>query len=1090
MKSTRKYVLPAPFPWRYAVLLTGVLMLVNTWSGVRGENGIQGIPATEEAGIPARESVYEDPLKPAVTESTARYSQRQNESPAIADSRLTGKVTDAQGVALPGVSIVLKGSQRGTITNNEGVYELVLPESANTLIFSFIGYLTKEVQVGTDNVLDVVLTADNKSLEEVVVVGYGSSRKATLSGAITNVPGSEIVKAPVLNVSNNLAGRMAGVTVVTRSGEPGRDGSVVRIRGTNTLGDNSALVVVDGIPGRSLDRIDPYSIESVTVLKDASAAIYGSQAANGVILITTKRGASGKPLISLNVNQGVQQPTRLPHMTNAAEYATAINEVDSYRGRSGRFTADEIQKFSDGSDPWRYPDTDWFDVVFRDWAPQTITNMNISGGGESVRYFVSMGAKNQGAMYHNSATRFSQYDFRTNLDVTINPYIRLGFDAGTRMEDSRRAATRNRDDSATDLFWMLMLSKPTSHGFWPNGMPGPDLAYGMNPVVIATDAGGYDRNKQYVLNSNFKINLIIPGIEGLSFTGNASLDKGIGVRKRFQKPWYLYSWDGQSVDSNQQPLLSRNKMGQPDATLFQTLNDGQNILLNGFFDYQTTIGNAHNLKFLAGIESRKGHGEMFGAYRRYFVSTALDILNVGGGEAKDNQGSAYHNARLNYFGRVNYNYQEKYLAEFVWRVDGSYIFPEAGRFGFFPGVSVGWRMSEENFWKEHLSAIPSAKLRASVGKTGNDRISEWQYLTTYAIDSQSYIFNETQEEIVLAESRIPNPNVTWEVANQSNIGVDLSFLKGKLYTTLDFFEYKRSQMLWQRNASVPASTGLSLPRENIGKLTNRGFDFEVGFEDRAGELDYRVAVNGGYSANKITFWDEAPGAPEYQRSTGKPIPSNPSSPDNDLYYQATGIYQDQQQVDNSVHWPGARPGDIIFEDVNGDGVINANDRVRSKKGDIPTFQAGLNWSISYKGFDFSALFQGAAGAVRFLSFESTGDFGNYLKEDYDGRWTPENTQAGKPRASNRLDEYWRANRNTFYLRKTDYVRLKNLEIGYTLNPEFSRKIGLQAFRVYINGNNLLTYSPDLTDFDPEDNHVNGYAYPLQKIINCGLTVSF
>lgn len=1015
----------------------------------------------------------------------------EGQSQVILDKNIKGKVTGENGETLPGVSVVIKGTQRGTITNNDGNYDMQIPDGETILIFSFIGYTTKEVSVpAASGSMDVVLAVDNKSLEEVVVVGYGSSKKETLSGSITTVKGTEILQSPAVNVSNSLAGRMAGVTAVTRSGEPGRDGTTIRVRGINTLGDNSALIVVDGVPGRSLDRIDPYSIESITVLKDASAAIYGSQAANGVILITTKRGASGKPQVSLSLNQGIQQPTRLPSMTNAAEYATALNEVDSYRGRPGRFSDEAIQKFADGSDPWRYPNTDWFDVVFRKWSPQTIANMNVSGGGESVKYFVSVGAKNQGAMYNNSATKFNQYDFRTNLDAQVSKHIKLGFDMAARMEDRHRAATRNRDDSATDLFWMLMLSKPTSHGFWPNGMPGPDLAYGMNPVVIATDAGGYDREKNYVVNSNFRINVTIPGVEGLSFTGNASLDKTITARKRFQKPWYLYSWDGQTVDQNEIPVLSRNKMGQPDAALFETMGDVQNILLNGFFNYEKTIGLSHNIKFLAGMENRRGNGASFGAYRRYFASAALDIMNVGGGDAKDNQGTANHNARMNYFGRVNYNFKEKYLAEFVWRVDGSYIFPETKRYGFFPGLSLGWRLSEEEFWKTHLSGITTAKLRASVGKTGNDRIAEWQYLTSYGITAQSYIFDKTQEQITLAESRIPNPNVTWEVANQSNLGIDLSFLKGKLYTTLDVFQYKRSQMLWQRNASVPASTGLTLPRENIGKMTNRGFDFEAGYDDKIGDVNYRISVNGGYAKNKITFWDEAPGAPEYQRSTGRPAPSDPNNPNNDLYYEATGVYKNQTEIDNSIHWPNARPGDIIFKDVNEDGVINANDRVRNKKGDIPTFQAGLGLNVNYKGFDLSFLFQGAAGAVRFLSFESTGDFGNYLKEDHDGRWTPENTNAEKPRASNRLDEYWRANRNTFYLRKTDYVRLKNLELGYTLPPKFTQKLGMQNLRIYVNGSNLLTYSPDLTDFDPEDNHVNGYAYPLQRVVNGGILVTF
>ena len=933
------------------------------------------------------------------------------------------------------------------------------------------------------------MQASTQEMQQVVVVGYGTTKKKTLTGAITSIKGSDIIKSPVMNVSNSISGRLPGVTAITRNAEPGSDGATIRIRGSNTLGDNSALVVVDGIPGRSLERIDPNSIESITVLKDASAAIYGSQAANGVILITTKRGKIGRPQLTVNVSKGLTQPTRIPKMTNAAQYATALNELDIYANKVPRYSAEDIQKFADGSDPWGHPNTDWFDAVLKNWSNQDQANVTVSGGSEFMRYFVSLGAKTEDAYYKNSATKYNQYDFRTNLDidVTKDKNINVSMDVVGRLENSNFPGRTGR---GTDIFGALQRGKPIMPAYWPNGLPGPDVERGENPVALATDMTGFTDNKYYVLNTNLKLNVKIPWVSGLSLTGNASIDKGFRFNKNFQQPWYLYSWDGISYDADKNPVLVRGQKGISDANLTQYMEDNHDYLVNGLINYTKTIALDHHLSFLAGMETRTGGQDRFDAYRRYFVSTALPQLSAGGSNALNNSGTAFHNARLNYFGRVNYNFREKYLAEFVWRVDGSYIFPEAGRYGFFPGVSVGWRLSEEKFWNDNLSSLSdNVKLRASYGKTGNDRIDPYQYLSTYGFNATTYIFDITNEEKALLETRIPNPNVTWEVAKQADIGIDASFLKNKLSVTFDYFDYKRSNILWARNASVPRSTGLTLPRENIGKVSNTGFDFDVTYHDKAGDFGYSININGGYAKNAITFWDESPGAPVYQQSTGHPMPTDPNNPNNDLYYQAIGIFADQAAVDKVPHWPGARPGDVVFKDVNGDGVIDANDRIRSDKNDIPTLTGGLGFDLRYKNFDLSFLFQGAAGAVRYLRFEAAGNFGNYLLSDYTDRWTPDNINGTKPRMFDRTDQYYRSERSTYLVHKTDYVRLKNLEIGYSLPSKFLTKLSIQDFRLFANGYNLFTYSPDYKDFDPEDNNQGGINYPLQRILSFGLSIT-
>jgi TonB-linked SusC/RagA family outer membrane protein len=457
-----------------------------------------------------------------------------------------------------------------------------------------------------------------------------------------------------------------------------------------------------------------------------------------------------------------------------------------------------------------------------------------------------------------------------------------------------------------------------------------------------------------------------------------------------------------------------------------------------------------------------------------------------------NNGSAYKQARLNYFGRVNYNFKEKFLTEFVWRYQGSYIFPEAKRFGFFPGVSVGYKISEEDFWRQNLSnTVNSLKLRASWGRTGNDQIPEWQYLSTYGIGGiraqagnapLPFITNGNVENQTIAETVVPNPLATWERADQRNIGFDATLLNNKLSVTADYFSYKRTGILIQRNASIPTTAGFTPPRENIGAVSNRGFDFGINYSGTANQLTYQIGLNGGYQKNRIDFWDEPAGRPAHQQSTGYPIGST-------LYYQANGIFRDSAQVSKTPRLDGARPGDIIFADHNGDGKITADDRIRIQKSDIPTFTGGLTLAVQYKGFDFSALVQAATGAVRYISTES-GEIGNFLQSFAANRWTVANPNTSGPRTFNRGNEYWVSNANTFWLHKTDYLRLKNIELGYNLPASLTRRASIQNIRIYINAFNLLTHSPDMTDFDPELGSGSGQGYPLQKIINGGLSVTF
>lgn len=992
---------------------------------------------------------------------------------------IQGRIIDSKSnEPLVGVTVMEAGTNHGCVTDLDGNFTISVSPNAK-LSVSYVGYKNLQVPVKGKSNLTVVLEENAELLNDVVVVGYGVQKKATLSGAVTSVKGEDLVKTPVTNVSNGLAGRLPGVVAISNTAEPGYDGSTIRIRGVNTFGNAEPLVVVDGVPGRSLERIDPSTIESLSVMKDASAAIYGAQAANGVIIITTKRGKQGKPTVDFSYNYGLSRPTTIPEMCNAAEYATLLNEIDTYAGNTPRYTADEIKKYADGSDPWSYPNTDWFAETLKDWSPQSNINVSVSGGTERTKYFLSMSAKTQDGFYRNSGTKYKQYDLRSNFDVNLTKGLDLTVNLSGRLED-RKYPTR----SAENVFRMLMRSKPNMPAYWPNGMAGPDIEFGDNPVVICTDQTGYDRDKRYVLNGDFGLNIQIPYVTGLSLKLGASFDKTFRFRKIWQTPWYLYSWDGTSRDESGQPILQQGKKGYDDARLNQSTENNYNIQLSAILNYSRVFNVDHTVNATLGVERIKGRGDSFEAYRRYYISTAIDELFAGGQSEINNTGSSYTEARLNYFGRFNYAYKQKYLAEVVWRYQGSYIFDQSNHFGFFPGASLGYVISEENYFKKALPFVHFAKVRASWGQTGNDLINAYQYLASYSYNNLMYITNSgATYNQALKENVVPNKNVTWETATQENVGLDLQFLKGDLAFTIDYFRNTRKDILWHRNASVPNTSGMTLPDENLGKVRNQGIDFDLSYHHRWGDVLFNASVNGVYAKNKILFWDEAPGAPDYQKSTGMPIGAG-------LVYKAVGIYQTQEEIDNDpAHWPGARPGDIKFADINGDNKLDGNDRFRYDKTNIPTFTYGINLGAQYKGFDVTALFQGAMGGVFFQSTES-GDFGNFLKSFYDNRWTGENPSATYPRTYNRSNEYWVNQSNTFWIHRTDYIRLKNIEIGYTLPNALTSKIKIERLRFYINGYNLLTIAPDMKDYDPENTSGRGYNYPLSKIINFGASITF
>ena len=990
---------------------------------------------------------------------------------------VSGKVTSSEdGTPIPGVNILVKNTNTGAVTDVNGDYTISVEENA-ILVFSSIAFTTQEVAVAGRSVIDLGLAEDVRSLEEIVVVGYGEQKKATATGSVSSVKGDEIRRSPATNLTNNLAGRIPGLTSITRSGQPGADGSTLLIRGSNTLGNNSPLVVVDGIAGRDFARLNPADIESITVLKDASAAIYGAQAANGVIMVTTKRGESGKAKISLNVGGGFNQPTRIPDMADAATYATIINELFYYKneslGRNQKYSDDDITKYRDGSDPWGHPNTDWFAETLRPWAKEHNADLTISGGTEALKYYVSGAAKFTDAYYKNSANNYKQYNFRSNLDGKINEYVTVSVDVAASQEVYNNPGYGG---GVGGTWRSLMRGIPVRPAFYPSGEPGPDLEFGDQPVVTTTDATGYNKSVWDKLQTNARVLVTVPWVKGLTIQGNASYDKHVNLSKQFQKPWILYSWDG-GADHK----LTAATKGISNAMLTESTINRHIATVNVFATFERTLMEKHGLKVMLGTERQSGFSDNFTAFRRNYISTTIDQLFAGASDKyMTNNGSASQYMRANYFGRINYDYDQKYLLEALFRYDGSYIFAPGKQFGFFPGISAGWRISEENFWKENIQLFNDVKFRASWGQTGNDRIDEYQYISSYGFLSQVYTFGGTNDQKMIYESRVANTDVTWEVATQRNIGLDAVLLNNKLSISADFFTNLRSNILWKRNASVPNSSGLILPYENIGKVSNKGFEGVISYRDNIGDFRYNVSFNGSYSKNSIDFWDEAPGAPVWQQSTGHPMNTN-------LYYEAIGIFNDQTDVDSYPHWAGARPGDVIFKDYNNDGIINGLDRVQNDYNAVPRFTGGLIINLQYKNFDLAVLFQGAKGAQMYIKPES-GIIGNYYQEFADNRWTPENTNASYPRTFDGDNEYWRSQANTFWLRSSDYIRLKNMELGYNL--PLNQKRGIKSLRFYVNGSNLLLLDKAKI-VDPESDPGGlGLPYPLQRVLNIGFTVTF
>ncbi|OJV98535.1 MAG: hypothetical protein BGO52_12070 [Sphingobacteriales bacterium 44-61] len=989
---------------------------------------------------------------------------------------ISGRVTDEKNKPVENASVAITGTKTGTTTDRNGHFIITLPAGNDsvTIAVSSIGFIQKTIKAGNQSGLVIQLEQDAAALNDVVVVGYGRQKKASLTGSVVEVKGSEIIKSPNTNFANSLEGRLPGVIINNRSGEPGRDAPSISIRGRSTTGNTSALVIIDGVERDGIGLINPNDIESVSVLKDASAAIYGARAANGVILITTKRGnPNAAPTVSLSYNQGFTGPTRNPKMADSYTFFTAYNEIERGEGRPARYSDEDLQKFKAGTEPG-FANFNWYDFIVKDWTPQHRSDISVSGGTGKTQYFVSFGEVAQEGQYNYGSTKVKQYNLRSNLDIQVTDDIKVGANLAARFDDNHYPFK-----SANELNSHIYLYQPNWVPFWPGTDHLTPNRDNDNIINWVSDANGYQNVKSTNLQATLFGSVNIPWVKGLSLYGSGSYDPGYAFIKNWQLPTYVYYKDATTGE------LTRGRSGRGANTA--DLNDRSEffsrLYLTTRLNYSHKIG-AHNIGAMLGYEQQNTNGNNITAYRSNFVSTALPQIFAGSNDKNQqgNDGSASQGVRQNYFGRVNYSYDDKYLAEFTMRRDGSPNFPANKRWGNFPSVSAGYVISKERFF-DKISFVTNLKVRASYGVMGNDLVNPFQYLQSYGY-GRNYVVGNT-DVTGLVQTGAPNPNITWETAKTTNIGLDADLWKGLLSVTFDVFKTRRSNILTKRAAVVPGYTGLVLPDENIGIVDNKGFELVLTHANYSHKLKYSISGNVAFAKNKVVFSDEQPAAEPYQFATGRPIGAG-------LYYKAIGVFKDQADIDNNPHFINARPGDLKYADMNGDKELNSLDQIRVDQTPTPQITFGLNANFQYGNFDFSFLLQGQANAKTYF-----GDYfpvmsyslGNFLAWRAADRWTPEHTDATMPRASADVFNNNTAG-STQWLLDASFLKLRNVQIGYNLPQHIAQKMRMQKLRVFVSGSNLLILADHMKDlgFDPETSDY--WYYPPQRVINFGATITF
>jgi TonB-linked SusC/RagA family outer membrane protein len=954
---------------------------------------------------------------------------------------VSGVVSDKNNQPLPGVTVVVKGTAIGTVTDGNGNYSLANVSPNSSLVFSFVGMRSQEISVGDRTNINVALQEETIGIEEVVAIGYGTQKKVNLTGSVSSVSAEELTKRPVVNPVLMLQGKVPGIQIIQNSGAPGNEAATIQIRGRRSFGTgNEPLVLIDGVQG-SLTQLNPNMIESISILKDASSsAIYGSRAANGVILVTTKRGTTNNRLnIEYHYNYGLQQPTFLPELiTNSAEYMTLLNEASmNTRGRT-IYTQAEIDLYKNNVGNPMYPNTDWNKYIYKDGSTQS-HYLSLNGGNETTNYNFGLGYVDQiGVVQHYDAKK---YNILFNMSSSLSKVV--SFNVNFNLSQNKRNESQG---GVTNLVLTTWGAHPTygprivkegpSQGMYTRYAFG-NVYNNWQPTIAAENGGDLYQTNHAHLSGGINVKII----EGLNWetTGAARLSFDNFKSTGYSIPtydWFTGNYVASIQPTNIGIAVTRRDTKDQFYNLFSTLK------------YDKLFAEKHQVDGLLGYSQENLRNDFLQGYRRNMASATATEINSGGSLGQTTAGNAFEWAIQSLFGRINYAYNDKYLFEVSFRYDGSSRFSEGNKWGMFPSLSAGWRINNETFLSS-LSWINELKLRASWGKLGNQEIGNYPYQEIMTIGLNYPWASSVQSGAYL--SRLSNNDITWETTTITDIGLDFSFFDNRFYGTLDYFDKVTTDIL--RSAQVPGLVGLSAPTINQGAMKNEGFEFLIGHKNRIGDLSYDISFNLGTYKNTLTKF----GA----RQDGGTFINEEGLPWNSYYaWKQIGIFQSQAEIDAApVHQFNPKPGDFRYEDVNDDKKIDQNDRVVIP-GIFPKFDYGGSINLEWKNFDLTAFFQGSEGKKYSVIFWGIEPFFQEGKPPtfWRNRWTPEKPSTVLPRLYIPGEHPAITNFSSWWLQDASYLRLKNVQLGYNISEEICNRIGIKGIRVYYSGDNLLTFT--------------------------------
>lgn len=1016
-----------------------------------------------------------------VTSPSGTKATPEAKSQAVQQQKkqIKGRVIDANGDPIIGATVTQAGTDNRTITDVDGNFTLNAP-TGSTLKITYVGFDAQEV-AATPGV-EVTLQESANLLNEVVTVGYGVQKIGTVTGSVAQVKSEKLTVAPIGNITNTLGGQLPGLVSKQESGLPGEDSASLNIRNFG-----SPLVIVDGVES-SLFALDPSQIESVSILKDGAASIYGARAGNGVILVTTKRGTAGQVKVNANVSFSWQGSTNTIKPASSAQRAWYRRESWINSGENpdnAPYTEEEIELFRNGTDP-NYLNTDWWGATLKSLAPMQNHNVSITGGTDKLRYYGYMGYTRQSTMLKKNGGHFDHLNFMANMDAKLLPRLTASFDI--KYTHWQRLYPAACDSPATNNnFWRDLVYNADPQ--YPLSLPDPTkLAY----AGISYGSPVFGTNSKLAGKTNTKSNItIVRGslkydfkyVPGLYAKGDVTYTHTQEGGKTFkqQQPFYTYN-----SESDEYTLVRRSQ--DPNSMSMSNSNTNRtNLQLSLNYDH-TFGGHTIGAQFIYEYDLLRNQG--FSGSEQGFNSYILQEFFAGDPETAGLSSWSSNYGRLSYIGRINYNYKDRYLVEGILRADASSRYEKGSRWGYFPSISVGWNVANEPFMKT-VRPLDLLKIRFSYGKSGDDSVGNFAYLSGYAYDD-SYTFGNTLYQGLISTG-LPNPDLTWEKMSITNFGIDYGLWGRKLYGSFDVFHRHRSGIPGQRSASMPSTFGANLPTENLNSINTNGFEFSVGTANKLADFTYDVSGNISYSRAKWDKYDQAaytdPDEDRLYRNAGHYT-------DRMTGYVFDGLFTSQEEIDNWNCTYDAlnndnstlRPGDAKYKDLNGDGVINWRDQKDIGKGYTPHWMYGLSFNLTYKGFDLQGLLQGAFDYSTYVVLDQ-----NYSSLCYKYAWTEENNnpRAYVPRigGNSTVNWFW----STYRIHDTSYLRLRNIALGYTIPRNITQKWGVERLRVYVAGTNLFTIS-NLNKYgvDPEmsSSYDAGIGYPQQYTFSFGLNLTF